>query len=194
MTSYVIARTLGDPTASTTHKSSFAQTDPSKSDPTIADAGTVPIIATSPPQGEGASPLSAAGGAIAEPATAATNTEAHSATYFIDEDDGAARLAGVGVFSPVSSMPGSPTLSRRRSFGREEEEEGSESVRHVVQPESEHGHERSASGGSGLNGGGESTSGESSFTLLEREESFEDPTAAHIRRRVPGPAGADANN
>ena len=96
-------------------------------------------------------------------------------------------------------MPGSPTLSRRRSFGREEEEgEGSgESVRRVdLQPESGHGHERNASGGSGLNGGGggESTSGESSFTMLEREESFEDPAAAHIRRRVPGPAGADAGN
>ena len=205
MTSYVIARTLGDPTASTTHKSSFAQPDPSKSDPTIADLGTIPVTATSPSQGEGASPLSAAGGAIAEPATTATidttpaGTEAHPSTYFIDEDDGAARLAGVGVFSPVSSMPGSPTLSRRRSFGREEEEgEGSgESVRRVdLQPESGHGHERNASGGSGLNGGGggESTSGESSFTMLEREESFEDPAAAHIRRRVPGPAGADAGN
>jgi len=191
VTSYVIARTLGDPTASTTHKSSFPQTDPSQPDLTIADAAasavTLPVTAASPSQGKGASPSSA--GAIAKPATPTTPTgaEAHPATYFVDgEDDGAARLAGVGVFSPVASMPGSPTLSRRRSFVREE-------VRRGVLPESS-GHERSASDGSGAHGGGESTSGESSFTLLEREESFEDPAAAHVRRRIPGPAGADADD
>jgi len=79
---------------------------------------------------------------------------------------------------------------------------GSGSVGHVplleseLEHEYEHAHERTASGGSGVNGGGESTSGESSFTLLEREESFEDPeaTAVHIRRRVPGPEGADADD
>lgn len=198
MTSYVIARTLGDPTASTSHKST---TEP---DPTIADgasggAGTIPISGLPPTQGESVLRVSAAG-AIAEPATATTST------YFLDGDgegeyDGAARLAGVGVFSPVASMPGSPTLSRRRSFRREGEEgstasasvSASGSMLHVL-PETEHqrGHERNASGGSGVNGGGESTSEESSFTLLEREESFEDPM--HIRRRVPGPAGADADD
>jgi hypothetical protein len=40
-----------------------------------------------------------------------------------------------------------------------------------------------------VNGGG-STSGESSFAMLDREESFED-AGAHIRRRVPGTTGAD---
>ncbi len=201
MTSYVIARTLGDPTASTSHKPSFAQTDPSKSDPNIADTATnVLVTAPSPPQVEGLGPIAAAG-AIADESTATAAAgieaaaEAHP-TYF-EDDDGAARLAGVGVFTPIASMPGSPTLNRRRSFLGEEEgstegEEGG-SVRRVVPPppESEHGHERTASGGSEVYGGGESTSGESSFTLLEREESFEDPAAAHIRRRVPGPAGAD---
>ena len=68
-----------------------------------------------------------------------------------------------------------------------------EGVRRDVLLESS-GHERSASDGSGVHGGGESTSGESSFTLLEREESFEDTTAAHVRRRVPGLAGADADD
>ena len=69
------------------------------------------------------------------------------------------------------------------------EEEGAR--RDGVLPE----HERSASDGSGVHGGGESTSGESSFTLLEREESFEDTAAAtHVRRRVPGLAGADADD
>ncbi|KAH9083849.1 hypothetical protein EDB83DRAFT_2181562, partial [Lactarius deliciosus] len=109
VTSYVIARTLGDPTASTTHRSSFAQADPSKSDPNIAD--TAPVTPPSPSQGE---PTSAVG-AIADKPTATTAT----ATYFVggeadDDDDGAARLAGVGVFSPVASVPGSPMLSRRR--------------------------------------------------------------------------------
>jgi hypothetical protein len=199
VTSYVIARTLGDPTASTSHKS----TDPSQPDLTISDvgsggAGTVPISGLPPSQGEHASLVSAAG-AITEHPTA---TAAHPATYFLDGDgegeyEGAARLAGVGVFSPVSSMPGSPTISRRRSFRREEEGttasvSASGSVRQVL-PESERGHGRTASGGSGVNGGGESTSEESSFTLLERDESFEDPTA-HIRRRVPGPVGADADD
>lgn len=194
VTSYVIARTLGDPTASTSHKSSFAQAvDPSKSDPKIADtatAATVLVTAPSPSQGE----ATFAAGAIAETTAAAIE----EATYFVDgegEDDGAARLAGVGVFSPIASMPGSPTLSRRRSFlGEARDGQG------PVPLESEqghgHGHERTASSGSGVNnGGGESTSGESSFTLLEREESFEDPAAAaqiFRRRVVPGTAGADA--
>jgi hypothetical protein len=40
-----------------------------------------------------------------------------------------------------------------------------------------------------MNGDG-STSGESSFAMLDREESFED-AGVHIRRRVPGVAGAD---
>lgn len=179
VTSYVIARTLGDPTASTTHRSSFAQADLSKSDLNIAD--TAPATPPSPSQG---APTSAVG-AIADKPTATTA----AATYFVggegddddDDDDGAARLAGVGVFSPVASMPGSPVLSRRRSFPREEEGDR-------IVPSSSH--ERTASEGSGAYGGGESTSGESSFTLLERAESFEDPAAAHIRRRVPGPAGA----
>lgn len=201
VTSYVIARTLGDPTASTSHKSS-TQPDSTIAVGASSGAGTIPISGLPPSQGEGVSRVSAVG-AIAEPSTATTST------YFLDGDgegeyDGAARLAGVGVFSPVASMPGSPTLSRRRSFRREEEGStasvsvganlsASGSVLHVL-PETEHqrGHERSASGGSGVNGGGESTSEESSFTLLEREESFEDPT--HIRRRVPGPAGADADD
>ncbi|KAH9047794.1 hypothetical protein EDB84DRAFT_1241097, partial [Lactarius hengduanensis] len=108
VTSYVIARTLGDPTASTTHRSSFAQADPSKPDLNIAD--TALATPPSPSQGE---PTSAVGAIADKPAAAAT--------YFVggegdddDDDDGAARLAGVGVFSPVASMPGSPMLSRRR--------------------------------------------------------------------------------
>ncbi len=196
MTSYVIARTLGDPTASTSHKSTFA-----------------------------------------------TQLSTPSRAFFVDgegsEDDGAARLAGVGVFSPVASMPGSPTVSRRNFFEKDGEDDAGgsgssgasvtdESGSHFAAPwgvllrnssghhhhqqqqqqqhqhhqggrEAEsaeghdgHEHSRSASdGGDGVNGA-ESTSGESSFAILDREESFED-AGVHIRRRVPGVAVADAD-
>jgi hypothetical protein len=134
------------------------------------------------------------------------------------EDDGAARLAGVGVFSPVASMPGSPVVSRRnilekecseedagsgseesassaargvlRRGGRRARDRGEEAVAAAAEEEEHGSHERSASDGGGSNGGGGSTSGESSFALLDREESFED-AGAHIRRRVPGTTGAD---
>lgn len=152
------------------------------------------------------------------------------------EDDGAARLAGVGVFSPVASMPGSPTVSRRNLLEKEGEDDGGggyssiasgsdENGSYPVAPrgvllrgtgahhhpqqqqpephrggseaeaqteglhdghEHEYGHDRAASDGGGVNGSG-STSGESSFAMLDREESFED-AGVHIRRRVPGAA------
>jgi len=128
--------------------------------------------------------------------------------FFVDgevsEDDGAARLAGVGVFSPVASMPGSPVVSRRDLLEREGEEDGgsgssdesgslSSAARGGVllrSREREPGHERTASAEGGGIGGGESTSGESSFALLDCEESFED-AGAHIRRRVRDTTGAD---
>ena len=237
MTSYVIARTLGDPTASTSHKSSFASQPHPNSEPKIPNADTgaqtaVPAaapdsipIAVLPPQDE--TPPS---GASTKPPTplrgrvppGTTTTASSLPAFFVDgegsEDDGAARLAGVGVFSPVASMPGSPVVSRRNILEKEcsedagsgSEESASSVARGVLRrggrrardreeaaaAEEEHGtHERSASDGGGSNGdggagGGGSTSGESSFALLDREESFED-AGAHIRRRVPGTTGAD---
>lgn len=152
-----------------------------------------------------------------------TPPDAQTPTFFVAEDDGAARLAGVGVFSPVASLPGSPITSRKdllEKGGYEEEEgegrgegaissgsdssvasaSGGDASRGVVK---DHGHEygdgdggRGGSEGEGFafGGGGEatcgSTSGESSFALLEREESFED-AATHIRRRVPGTTSGD---
>jgi len=133
--------------------------------------------------------------------------------FFVDgeasEDDGAARLAGVGVFSPVASMPGSPVISRRNLLEREGEEDGgsgssdessslsSSAARGGVLLRSrdrdrdcEPGHERTASAEGDAIGGGESTSGESSFALLDREESFED-AGVHLRRRVQGTTGTD---
>lgn len=273
MTSYVIARTLGDATASTSHKSSFAaQLVPPKSDSKIAntvnstgpptvlggdpdpDRGSISIpLAVSPQEDESptgtstkpATPTSTA----AAPGTDTGSSATSSRAFFVDgeegsEDDGAARLAGVGVFSPVASMPASPTVSRRDFFEKDGEDGGGGSGSSVAsgtdesgspfaaprgvllrssggmhhqhhhqqhphqhhqggreaeteqepEPEHEYGHEhenspRSASDGGGANGAG-STSGESSFAILDREESFED-AGVHIRRRVPGGAGAD---
>ncbi|KAH8995689.1 hypothetical protein EDB92DRAFT_1943185 [Lactarius akahatsu] len=126
-----------------------------------------------PPSPSPGGPTSAAG-AIADKPTATTAT----ATYFVggegdddDDDDGA------------GATRRRRRLLARRDFPREEGDR-------IVPSSPEHGHERTMSGDSGAYGGAESTSGESSFTLLERAESFEDPAAAHIRRRVPGPAGA----
>ena len=231
MTSYIIARTLGDPTASTSHKSSFVTQPLTNSEPQNHNTDTdtsqtipavhVPIsIAGLPPKDE--TPPSGASTKLSTPARGGGPSTPSLPTFFVDgegsEDDGAARLAGVGVFSPVASMPGSPVVSRRNILERDAEaeagsgsgsEESGSSAAHGVQlrgglgrkregaedqERGGHGHERSASDGAGwtwtwTNGGG-STSGESSFAMLDREESFED-AGAHIRRRAPGTASAD---
>ena len=231
VTSYVIARTLGDPTASTSHKSSFATQPLANSEPQIPNTDTdqtipaipVPIpIAVLPPKDE--TPPSGASTKPSTPARGGCPSTPSLPTFFVDgegsEDDGAARLAGVGVFSPVASMPGSPVASRRNILEREAEEEagsgsGSEesgsSASQGVQlrgglgrkreeaedherggheRDGRSGHERSASDEAGWTNGGGSTSGESSFAMLDREESFED-AGAHIRRRAPGTTSAD---
>jgi hypothetical protein len=282
VTSYVIARTLGDPTASTSHKSSFAtQLSPPKSDsnkiipnaddstglPTVlADPGpdpdTIPVgvAALRSEEDESHSGISTKPGttpapiAIAVPGTGTGATTSSSRAFFVDgegsEDDGAARLAGVGVFSPVASMPGSPVVSRRNFFEKDGEDDaggsgsgssvasgtdesgsppfaaprgvllvrcnggcggGGTVIHHhqhhhhhhhqhqhhqggreaETEEEHEHSHSASDGGGGGVNGD-ESTSGESSFAILDREESFED-AGVHIRRRVPG-AGAPGDD
>lgn len=269
VTSYVIARTLGDPTAATSHKSSFATQPPPNSNCKIANAADSidpptglgdsdhpnPVAILRPEDDESPSGITSTKPVITTPASTAAAAAASSTTdatssraFFVDgegsEDDGAARLAGVGVFSPVASMPGSPTVSRGNFFEKDGEDDaggggGSGSsaasgtdesglpfvasrggillrssvggagdgftIHHHQQQqhhqhhqggreaetEQEHGHEhehehehsRSASDGGG--GGGGSTSGESSFAILDREESIED-AGVHIRRRVPG--------
>jgi len=233
VTSYIIARTLGDPTASTSHKSSFATQPLAKSEPHVPNTDThtsptilIPITVL-PPKDE--TPPSGASTKPSTPARGSGPSTPSLPTFFVDgecsEDDGAARLAGVGVFSPVASMPGSPVASRRNILEREaeeassgsgsgSEESGSSAARGVLlrgglgrkREEAEEdqergghehddddgrsGHERSASDGTGWTNGGGSTSGESSFAILDREESFED-AGAHIRRRAPGTASAD---
>lgn len=240
MTSYVIARTLGDPTASTSHKSSFATQPLPNSEPQIpndndtddsvpaAAADTVSIpIAVLPPEGDETPPSDAS----TRPLTPARPGRAPGTlslpAFFVDgegsEDDGAARLAGVGVFSPVASMPGSPVTSRRNILEKESsedagsgsgsgsEESGSSAAavrsrtsvllrdagRGEAEAEEEAGGGRQDGHGDGRvrersasDGGSGSTSGESSFAMLDREESFED-AGAHIRRRVPGTTSDD---
>jgi hypothetical protein len=248
VTSYVIARTLGDPTASTSHKSSFVTDPSSKSElPPTATTTTAtttaiiidksdpfaPIIAPSYPttlgdddEGNAAVPTTMQGGAVSAspppPPPPAPDVfverptpDSHTPTFFVEEDDGAARLAGVGVFSPVASLHGSPATSRRdllqegEKRGGEDDDDDEEEEEGVVTSGSENGmsvslrmlrglervgggarheHEHEVSGGGEATCG--STSGESSFALLEREESFED-AGAHIRRRIPGTTGAD---
>ena len=254
MTSYVIARTLGDPTASTSHKSSFTTQLPPISDSKIANADPTgpPIVLADPdpvaiailplgddsPSGISTKPTHASN----TPPGTDTGATPSSRAFFVDgegsEDDGAARLAGVGVFSPVASMPGSPTVNRRNSFEKDGEDDGAGSGSSVTtsgtdesgspfaaprgvllrssggithhqqhhqhhqggrEAETEQEHEHSCfmsdggggGGGGGANDGG-STSGESSFAMLDREESFED-AGVHLRRRVvPGAPGARA--
>jgi hypothetical protein len=153
VTSYVIARTLGDPTASTSHKSSFTSQPHPNSEPKIpnADTGTdaaqtaVPAAATAdsipiavlppqdetPPSGASTKPPTPLRGRVRVPPGTTTTTTSSLPAFFVDgegsEDDGAARLAGVGVFSPVASMPGSPVVSRRNILEKEcsEEDAGS---------------------------------------------------------------------
>ena len=136
VTSYVIARTLGDPTASTSHKSSFVTKLPPKSESKIANidsasptalAVPVPVPVPVPPQGESPSGISTKPTPAPTPAPS-TGVTSPPRAFFVDgegsEDDGAARLAGVGVFSPVASMPGSPTVSRRNLLEKEGEDDG----------------------------------------------------------------------
>ena len=227
MTSYIIARTLGDPTASTSHKSSFTTKPLANSEPHIPNTDTpptIPIPITVLPKDE--TPPSGASTKPSTPARGSGLSTPSLPTFFADgegsEDDGAARLAGVGVFSPVASMPGSPVASRRNILEREaeeassgsgsgSEESGSSAARGVLlrgglgrkreeaeedQERGRHEHDDGRSGhhspsdGAGWTNGGGSTSGESSFAILDREESFED-AGAHIRRRAPGTASAD---
>ncbi|KAI0318252.1 hypothetical protein OF83DRAFT_45393 [Amylostereum chailletii] len=123
--SYVIARTLGDPTASTS---------------------------SNPPR-------------------IVIETEAVPSPFFISpedgEDDGTARLAGAGVFSPAPSQPGSP-VATRKNLARDLERYGGSGD--TTEGEQE---------GSSRNG---DTSGDESFAMLERDESFED-AGLHMRRR-----------
>jgi len=269
VTSYVIARTLGDPTASTSHKSSFATQLPPNPNSKIINARR-PTTVLADPGPDPADPVAVAalppGDESPSKPTAVSTAASVTGAFFVtgeegSEDDGAARLAGVGVFSPVASMPGSPTVSRRNLFEKEGEEDGggrsgsysssnsdgsglpfaasrgvllssgvggvgvsvsvSGTIHHQQQHQYQHqhhhqhhqggreaeeaeherghghGHSRSASdggdgggGGGGANDGG-STSGESSFAMLDREESFEDDAGVHIRRRVPGASAVD---
>ncbi|KAI9511177.1 hypothetical protein F5148DRAFT_1374003 [Russula earlei] len=234
VTSYVIARTLGDPTASTSHKSSFATQPIQNFDLKVADAAhhgppsptnlaipcPIPIKVTPPQDNKDKGPPSSSSSVTPPvPAPVPAPGARTPSAFFVDgeevsEDDGAARLAGVGVFSPVASMPGSPVASRR---GRLPEREGTSedgnatgassgdesglassspargviSLRGRGQRDGEEGEGDADEGRAARGGtdGGGSTSGGSSFALLDREESFED-AGTHIRRRVQGTTGA----
>lgn len=94
-----------------------------------------------------------------------------------------ARLAGVDLFSPAASQPGSPTLSRK---GLSKEMDGEGPLREDDEEKDERGH--------GHGHGGQESSGDESFAMLEKDEGFEDTGMAgmgRLRQRVrPEQSGA----
>ena len=222
VTSYVIARTLGDTSAYTSDKTPA---------PASASA-TAPIPAT--PATPAAPP------ATPHPAHAPTAAEAESPPAIVVVQPGSPhaarfpafagaeeRLAGVGVFSPAASQPGSPVLGRRQlvrgdelaaRIGEESRERAEDGDGNTSGDANENGDGYGDGDGDGAADGAESalrregagseswqnmwgeastngsTSGSESFAILERDESFEDAGAVQMRRRVPrGGAGNTAD-
>lgn len=103
---------------------------------------------------------------------------------------------GVLLLRSSAGGPGGFTIHHQQQH--HQHHQGGREAEAEQEHEHEHEHERSHSasdgGGGGVGGvnGGGSTSGESSFAILDREESFED-AGVHIRRRVPGASGASAD-
>ncbi|KAH9839483.1 uncharacterized protein C8Q71DRAFT_514218 [Rhodofomes roseus] len=95
-------------------------------------------------------------------------------TYFRGplEEEGNLELSGVGMFSPVPSQPPSPTISRRElgshmhNISEERMDEGIHAL-HADRPASR-----------------ASSSGDSSFAMLDQESSAEDAPVT-LRRRAP---------
>lgn len=166
MTTYVIARTLGDPTASTSarhiplpssppsEKLEDLVKDPMSPPPTIA-------ITPAPSRGNGADS---------------------------GDEDPASRLAGVGVFSAPGSAPGSPVVQRKNLINATELERTLSEVREAYE------HENELVGGSGSKGTGTETRdgegedreafGGESYALLDRDDSWDD-VGVQMRRRRP---------
>lgn len=80
-----------------------------------------------------------------------------------------ARLAGVDLFSPAASQPSSPTLSRK---GLSKEVDGEGPLREDDEEKDERGQGQ----------GGQESSGDESFAMLEKDEGFEDTGMAGIGR------------
>ncbi|VDC06945.1 unnamed protein product [Peniophora sp. CBMAI 1063] len=164
MTTYVIARTLGDPTASTSarHIPLPPSPPPEKLDELVSDPMSPPptiAITPAPSTGNGADS---------------------------GDEDYASRLAGVGVFSAPGSAPGSPIMERKSLISAVELERTLTEVREA------HEHENDMVGGEsskgkGKVGGEDGDAGDAlgeSYAMLERDESWED-TGVQIRRRRP---------
>ncbi|ETW80904.1 hypothetical protein HETIRDRAFT_418842 [Heterobasidion irregulare TC 32-1] len=213
VTSYVIARTLGDTSAYTSDK-----TPAPASAPAPAPTPTTPATSSASPATPHPARSTAAAEAESPPAIVVQPGSPHAARFpaFAGAEE---RLAGVGVFSPAASQPGSPVLGRRQLVrGEENRERAEDGDGDTSGDANENGDgdgdgdaDGAADGGaSGLrregagseswqNMWGEastngSTSGSESFAILERDESFEDAGAVQMRRRVPrGGAGNTAD-
>ncbi|KAH9935527.1 uncharacterized protein B0H18DRAFT_415449 [Fomitopsis serialis] len=142
-----------------------ASTSETGSVPTGADTPTIVIQPESPPPTK-------------------TTMTSPPPTYFRGplEEEGNLELSGVGMFSPVPSQPPSPTISRRElsshmhNISEERKDEGMNAI-HPDRPASR-----------------ASSSGESSFAMLDQESGAED-TPVTLRRRAPtgtGPSREDS--
>lgn len=153
VTSYVIARTLG---VIDDTKASTSETGPPTDGP-----GTPSIVI----QSESTSGSS-------QPATTPPST------FFRNplEEEGNLRLSGVGMFSPAPSQPPSPTMSRRELDSHMHNVP--EEYRDEMKSRFDSGRDLSREPRSG-----DSSSGESSYAMLEQESGTEDAQVT-LRRRI----------
>ncbi|KAI0958581.1 hypothetical protein AcV7_004368 [Taiwanofungus camphoratus] len=155
-TSYVIARTLG---VVDDTKASTSETEPGDTPAIVVHADT-----EAPP----------------EPGAEGVPLTTPPATYFRNpmEEEGNLRLSGVGMFSPAPSQPPSPTLSRR------------ELSQHMHNPPREQ--QAIDEGGDDTfaaahrDASTDSSSGESSYAILDQESGSEDAQLTLRRRTRPG--------
>ncbi|KAF9820271.1 hypothetical protein IEO21_01485 [Rhodonia placenta] len=153
VTSYVIARTLG---VIDDTKASTSETGPPTDGP-----GTPSIVI----QSESTTGSS-------QPATTPPST------FFRNplEEEGNLRLSGVGMFSPAPSQPPSPTMSRRELDSHMHNVP--EEYRDEMKSRFDSGRDLSREPRSG-----DSSSGESSYAMLEQESGTEDAQVT-LRRRI----------
>ncbi|KZV74447.1 hypothetical protein PENSPDRAFT_682036 [Peniophora sp. CONT] len=173
MTTYVIARTLGDPTASTS-------------------ARHIPLPPSPPPEKLDelvSGPMSPPPTIAITPAPSRSGAGADSG-----DEDPASRLAGVGVFSAPGSAPGSPVVQRKSLINAAELERTLSGVKEAHEHDNEviggwKGENAKEEAGRDGDGDGDVFGGES-YALLDRDESWED-AGLQIRRRRPvgEPAG-----
>ncbi|KAI8993070.1 hypothetical protein BD414DRAFT_483210 [Trametes punicea] len=190
--SYVIARTLGIVDATKASTSGELET----AEQLHANKPAVNIQDESPPSSaseEASSKAESRGGEGREERRFAHAVPPSSYFRNPTEEEGNLQLSGVGTFSPAPSQPGSPTLQRREFLQHAHyglhaeawagsEEDGREDGREEEGAGSGAATPRDASG----HGSAGSSSGESSFAMLDRDSGSED-AGVQLRRRTRRP-------